>query len=371
MSAGPRLSSLYFFASAFGCAASAKVLLAGLAATILFAGGCTAYSTDSTEVGVRTRKLFHAGIEHDHKYPPGATYFFVPFLSDWATFDIKLQNLEMTINSTRGDRGGDDAVEFKTTDGNDISVNVTIAWRVDPDKVAYLLQYVGGSTNEIKEKLVRPSCRSYVRDILNELHSEEFYISDKRFQKATKAMEKLTAELGSEGIIIEQVLLGEHRFNPEYEKVIHDRKIAEQNAERLKSEAQAAEAEQTRNLEKARGDVQVQIAEVKGQQERIRINADKSFYESERNAKAILAEATARAKGIEKQNKAMAGVGGRTAVKLRIADALYGKPILIVPAGNGANLQKLDINQIFQSILANEGAKSSRSGGSSHSDDQE
>lgn len=349
--------------------AALLAFLLGLSTAAL--GGCTAYSTDSTEVGVRTRKLWNAGIEHDHKYPPGATYFFVPFLSDWATFDIKLQNLEMTVSSNRGDRLGDDAIEFKTTDGNDISVNVTIAWRIDPDKVAYLLQFVGNSTSEVKEKLIRPSCRSYVRDILNELHSEEFYISDKRFQKATKAMEKLTAELGSEGIIIEQVLLGEHRFNPEYEKVIHDRKIAEQNAERLKSEAQAAEAEQTRNLEKARGDVQVQIAEVKGQQERIRINADKSFYESERNAKALLAEATARAKGIEKQNRAMAGTGGRTAVKLRIADALYGKPIMIVPAGNGASLQKLDINQIFESILANEGVKSSRSGGSSRSDDQE
>ena len=330
----------------------------GLLAASLLSGGCTAYSTDSTEVGVRTRKLWNAGIEHDHKYPPGATYFFVPFLSDWATFDIKLQNLEMTVSSNRGDRIGDDAVEFKTTDGNDISVNVTIAWRIDPDKVAYLLQHVGHSTSEVKEKLVRPSCRSYVRDILNELHSEEFYISDKRFQKAAKAQEKLNAELGSEGIIIEQVLLGEHRFNPEYEKVIHDRKIAEQNAERLKSEAQAAEAEQTRNLEKARGDVQVQIAEVKGQQERIRINADKSFYESERNAKAVLAEATARAKGIEKQNKAMAGAGGRTAVKLRIAEALTGKPILVVPAGAGASLQKLDINRIFESVIANHATQS-------------
>src|SRR5581483_4992192 len=110
-------------------------------------------------------------------------------------------------------------------------------------------------------------CRTYVRDVLNELHSEEFYISDKRFEKAAKAMDKLTRELGPEGIIIEQVLLGEHRFHPEYEKVIHDRKIAEQNAERLKSEAQAVEAEANRNLEKARGDVQVSVAQAKGEAE--------------------------------------------------------------------------------------------------------
>lgn len=315
--------------------------------------GCTAYSTDSTEIGVRTRKIWNAGVE-DHIYSPGATYFFVPFLSDWATFDTKLQNLEMTNTSGRGDRVGDDAIEFKTTDGNDIKVNVTVAWRIDPKKAPQLLQRVGPSTDAIKERLIRPACRTYVRDVLNELHSEEFYISEVRFQKAQKAQEKLTLELGSEGIIIEQVLLSEHRFNAEYEKVIHDRKIAEQNAERLKSETQAAEAEQKRNLETARGDVQVQVAKAKGEAEQIRIAADRAYYEAERSAKALLAEATAKAKAVQKQNQAMAGAGGRNLVKLRLAEALAGKPIVLVPAGSGASLQKLDINRLYETIVAQE-----------------
>lgn len=332
--------------------------------------GCTAYSTDSTEVGVRTKKMLGAGVD-PHVYPPGATYFFAPFLSDWATFDIKLQNLEMTSTSNRGDRQGEDALEFKTTDGNDIRVNVTVAWRIEPEKASHLLQMVGRSTSEIKEKLVRPACRTYVRDILNELHSEEFYVSEKRFQKAQKALEKLRTELGPEGIVVEQMLLGEHIFNAEYQKVIQDRKLAEQNAERLKSEAQAAEAEALRNLEKAKGDVQAQVAKSKGEAEQIRIAADRDFYEKEREAKAILAEATARAKSIEKQNKAMAGVGGRTAVKLRIADALQGKPIMIVPAGNGAALQKLDLNRMLESIVAQESTRSSRRSSTNSSSDDE
>ena len=334
-------------------------LALSLVAVLGSLSGCTAYSTDSTEVGVRTKKMFGAGID-PHIYPPGATYFFTPFLSDWATFDIKLQNLEMTSAANRGDRQGDDAIEFKTTDGNDIRVNVTVAWRIEPEKAPHLLQKVGRSTGEIKEKLVRPACRTYVRDVLNELHSEEFYVSEKRFQKAQKALEKLRTELGPEGIVVEQMLLGEHTFNPEYQKVIQDRKLAEQNAERLKSEAQAAEAEAQRNLEKAKGDVQAQVAKSKGEAEQIRISADRDFYEKEREAKAILAEATGRAKSIEKQNKAMAGAGGRTAVKLRIADALQGKPIMIVPAGNGASLQKLDLNRMLESIVAQESSRGSK-----------
>ncbi len=321
--------------------------------SILPSGACTSYSTDSTEVGVRTRKIFGAGVEQS-VYAPGATYFFTPFLSDWAVFDIKLQNLEMSSAQSRGDHAVDDPVEFKTTDGNDIRVNVTIAWRIDPNKAPQLLQRVGHSTNDIRDKLVRPACRTYVRDAFNELHSEEFYNTDQRNQKGNKAKDKLNQELGPEGIVVEQVIVGQYYLNPEYQKVIHDRKIAEQNAERLKSEAQAVEAEQSRNLEKSKGDVQVQVAQSKGESEQIRIAADRDYYKKEREAKALLAEATARAKGIEKQNKAMAGAGGRTAVKLRIAEALTGKPIVIVPAGSGASLQKIDINRLYESVIANE-----------------
>lgn len=324
-----------------------------LAVLTFTVGNCTSYSTGSNEVGVRTKKLGGAGIEPTI-YAPGATYFFFPFLSDWATFDIKLQNLEMMRETNRGDRHGDDAIEFKTIDGNDISVNVTIAWQIDPQKAPQLLAHVGRSTSDIKDRLVRPTCRTVVRDVLNSLHSEEFYISEKRFQKADEAKVRLQEELGPEGIIISQVLFGEHRFNHNYETVIHDRKIAEQNAERLKSEALAVQAEQIRNLERARGDVQVSVAEAKGQAEQIQIAADKKYYENEREAKAFLAESTARAKGTEEQNKAMAGAGGQTAVKLKIAESLQGKPIVMVPSGSGTSLQKLDINRLIEVLIAQE-----------------
>ena len=322
--------------------------------------GCSTYSTESTEVGVRTRKIFGAGI-YPHVYEPGATYVFFPFLSDWATFDITIQKLEMATNKDRNSDRVDDPVLLKTTDGNDISIDVTVTWQIDRTKAPQILTHGGRSTAIIKEELVRPACRAYVRDAFNELHSEEFFDRKRLLEKASKAKAKLNEELNAEGVLILEVMPGEQRFNPEYERVIHDRKIAEQNAERLKSEAQAAEAEQTRQLEKARGDVQAQIAEAKGRVERIRIAAERGLYENERIAKAILVEASAKAKAIEKQNKAMAGAGGRTAVKLRIAEALAGKPILIVPAASGANIQKLDMTRIVDAVLAKEATSGSSS----------
>jgi regulator of protease activity HflC (stomatin/prohibitin superfamily) len=314
---------------------------------------CTFHSTDSTEVGVLTRKVTFFGLLgqkgiQDEPYPPGATYTFPALITDWNVFNVALQNLEMVASKGRGDREGRDDLEFKTHDGNDIAVDVTVAWRVDPAKTSYLLSRVGGSAGEVKEHLVRPACRSIVRDVLNTMTSEEFYVSDKRFEKAEQARQKLATVLGPEGVVVERVILGEHRFNPEYEKVIHDKKLAEQTAERMVSEGNAAQQEALRNLETAKGQVSQQIAKAQGQLNQVKLAADADYFKAQREAEAILAEKRARAKGIEKQNAAMAGAGGRTMVKLRLAEALEGKQILFVPSGaKGAALQTMNVNELI------------------------
>ena len=333
-----------------------RLLTALLLAT--FCSACTFHSTDSTEVGVLTRKvtffglLGHKGIQ-DEAYPPGATYTFPAFITDWDVFNVALQNLQMVAAKGRGDREQRDDLEFKTHDGNDIAVDVTVAWRIDPQKVAYLLARVGGNTNDVKEHLVRPACRSIVRDVLNTMTSEEFYVSDKRFEKAEQARERLAKVLAPEGVIVERVILGEHRFNPEYEKVIHDKKLAEQTAERMVSEGNAAQQEALRNLETAKGQVSQQIAKAQGALNQVKLAADADYFKAQREAEAILAEKRARAKGIEKQNAAMSGAGGRTMVKLRLAEALEGKQILFVPAGSkGAALQTMNVNELISRYAA-------------------
>ena len=80
-------------------------------------------------------------------------------------------------------------------------MDVTVAWRSTPSWRRKLLQNVGISTEEVKEKLVRPMARTLVRDVLNELDSESVYNSDKRFEKAEKAREVLTEALAPYGVL--------------------------------------------------------------------------------------------------------------------------------------------------------------------------
>lgn len=328
----------------------ALLLLAGAATATT--SGCTCHSTSANEVGVLTRKiaLFDSrGVQND-VYVAGATYVFPAFTTDWHTFETKLQNLRM--QKAPGVDASADDVEFKTVDGNDISIDVTVAWRIDPAKAPYVLQRVADSTGDVQERLVRPAARAYVRDALNRLRSEDFYVADKRYAAAEESRTLLSAALNPEGVIVEQVILGEHRFHPAYEEVIREKKLAEQNGEKLASEATAAGEEFKRNLESARGKVNQSIAAAQGELQKTKLGADAALVRANNEASAIVLEAKARAQGIEKDNAAMAGTGGRTMVKLRIADALKGKRIVLVPSGKGANLQTLDVNQLISSLAA-------------------
>ncbi len=327
-----------------------NILLTLLLVTSFFLSGCVLNSTGKTEVGVRTVKfaLFgEKGVE-DTIYPPGSTNIFLPFINDWHTFDTKLQNLEMTAEVRRGDRSTKDDLLFKTIDGNDISLDVIIAYRIDPKKAPYILQHVATSDQALRDKVVRTIARSKPRDIFGELKTEEFYVAEKRREKSDMAKENLQNILGPYGIIVEKVLTKDYRFNSEYQKAIEDKKIADQMVEKNKSAQHAALEEYLKKLEEAKGEVNKLIADADGVFEKAKIEAD-AYYEKQKYlADAITAEGKAEAKGIEQMNKALAGAGGETMVKLQVAEALQGKKIILLPVSEGGmNLKTTNINDLI------------------------
>jgi len=319
---------------------------------MLTATGCVFYRTGETEVGVRTRKiaLTGKGVE-DKAYPPGGTYIFLPFINDWHTFDTKLQNLEMVFDHRRGDRRTRDDLLFKTIDGNDISLDVIIAYRIDAQKAPYILQNVAVDNRTLRDKIVRTVARSKPRDIFGELTTEEFYVADKRELQSKRAKDVLQEMLGPMGIVVEKVLTKDYRFNKEYQKAIEDKKVADQQVQKNKSAQHAALEEYKRKLEEAKGEVNKMIADADGVFRKAKIEADVYYEKQKLLAEAIRAEGIAEAKGIQEMNKALAGAGGEAMVKLRIAEAMQDKKIILLPVSEGGmNLKTTDINQLIQTM---------------------
>ncbi|MBI3757778.1 MAG: prohibitin family protein [Deltaproteobacteria bacterium] len=308
------------------------------------------HTTGPTEVGVRTIKwsLFGKKGVENYVYQPGGVYFFPAVINDWHVFDTKLQNVEMTHDPKRGDRQMRDDLLFKTIDGNDISLDVIIAYRIDPEKAPLILQHVASSDFELKDNVVRTVARSRSRDIFGELKTEEFYISDKRDEKAERVKATLNEMLNPYGVIVERVSTKDYRFNPAYQKAIEDKKIAEQVAEQNKAATKAAEEEYLKKLEEAKGEVNKMVAEADGRFRQAQIEADAYYQQQQRIASAIEAEGVAEAKGITELNKALTGSGGEVMVKLKLAEALEGKKIVLLPlSGAGMDIKTTDINKLL------------------------
>jgi len=159
--------------------------------------------------------------------------------------------------------------------------------------------------------------------------------------------------------MVRQVILGEHHFNPEYEKVIRDKKLAEQNSERMRSEARAAAEQMKSELQKAKGSVNQTLAAAQGSLDTARLSADAQLFQSQKQAEALVAEKKAHAQGVRKQNEALAGSGGTALVKLKIAESLAGKDLVFLPGGkSGVGLQTLNVNQLLQAVTARQAAQS-------------
>lgn len=329
-----------------------NVFFVALALVVLLGISTSVRSTGPTEVGVLVKRwsLFgHSGVQDDY-YAPGSTYFVLPFISDWYTFDTKIRNLEMVAERGRGDRAAQDELRFKTVDGNDIGLDVIISYRIIPEKAPYILQYVASDNDELKERVVRSVSRSLTRDYFGQLRTEQFYIAEERDKKAMEAMAAMNGALHPWGVHIERVSTKDYRFNSEYQKAIEDKKVADQKVEKFKSEAQASAEEYIRKLEQSKGQVNQMVAQADGEFLGAKIEADAYFTQQDMRAQAIRAEGEAEAKGIAEMNKALAGSGGNVMVRLRIADVLKDKKIVLLPQASGIDLKSTNMNALLQML---------------------
>ena len=320
-------------------------LAALFAGCTLLANGCMPYSTGATEIGVRTITWSPVGSKGVQKepYAPGSTYFFVPFFTDWHTFDTRIQKLVMAA-----DPDEQEDLKFKTIDGNDIRLDVIISYRIIPEEAAHILQRVGTTDDQVRDNIVRTIARSKPRDIFGELTTENFYEAETRSKQAVMVKDKLNEMLKAYGVIVTEVLLQDYNFSPAYQQAIEDKKVADQEAEKLRSETNARREEFVTLVKEAEATIAKVIATADGEYETAVIEADAFYLQQERIAQATLAEAQAEAEGIRKMNEALSGSGSAEVVKLAITEALADKRIVMVPMGGGGlDVRSMDMNQFL------------------------
>ncbi len=320
----------------------------GLLLLAVLSAGCE--STSSTEVGVRTC-LFGILEKRGEQqiYPPGGTYAVMPIINSWATLPIHQQNLLMNANVEEGDRPVPDDLTFKTKDGNNVHIDVNIMWRINPESAAEVINRVGHSVEEIKERVIRPVSRATIRDVFNKITSEEYYHVDTKNRVAAEAREQLEKELQRFGILVDSMQVQQHRFDPEYQEAIDAQKQAEADVQTLLEQQKNIVVQKQSELQGKRAEWNQKLEDSRGQAGRLRNEADAYASKRSNAAKALLAQASAEADSTRKEAEALNKLGGDAYVKMQVARQFAAKRFTLVPQ---SNVSTMNVNQLLGVLLS-------------------
>jgi regulator of protease activity HflC (stomatin/prohibitin superfamily) len=176
-------------------------------------------------------------------------HFAIPFWQSIIMIDSRIQEYTMSIAPDEGALKRDDSLDAPTSDGQQVKVDATVIFRVDPQKTPDLIRVIG---IDYVDKLIRPYSRSQIRMVISRYTAPAIY-SEKR-QEAEATMTKELAEmLSPKYIIIDKVLLRTVEFSAEYSKAIEQKVIAEQKVKQAEFEVKEATQRAQAKIAEAKG----------------------------------------------------------------------------------------------------------------------
>ncbi len=212
---------------------------------------------------------------------PGLRWI-IPFAENVVRYPIGRKNYTMSIAPSEGQITGDDSITARTADGQEIFIDASIIYSVEPSQVIQVHIYW---KDTYVEGLVRPLARGVIRDVVSQYQVEEV-VTTKRFEMAEQFRTQMTDKLAANGLIMYDFVLRNITFSPEYAASVEQKQIAEQLAQQAKFvvEQRKQEAEQARQSAQGRADSV--IIEAKG-------DAEARLIQAEAEAKALELIATA------------------------------------------------------------------------------
>ena len=110
---------------------------------------------DAGQVGV---KVLFGSVQNDVM---GSGLHFINPLLDVKRLDVKTQNYTMSGVHDEGNQLGDDAIRVLTSDGLEVTIDLTVLYRVVSADAPRLLSETG---DDYRDKIVRPITRTKIRD---------------------------------------------------------------------------------------------------------------------------------------------------------------------------------------------------------------
>jgi membrane protease subunit HflC len=276
---------------------------------------------------------------------------FLPFLQQAFVFDKTPQQFLMEGERDR-DSNHVEKLTVRAADGSNFWFDrMEIQYHLIPERADFVLSD-SGAGDAFKVNWVRSFARSILRDEFGRFSAVE--VADPTVYKGATlvAEERLNALLEPHGVHIIKIVTPRPKFEANYEQAIEDRKVADQEVEKLKIQAEQLIQERERRLAQIESRRSVDFERLKGKLEATRIEAEREQVRIELSAdayaKATVGEGTARraaaveeARGLrEKAQKEAEGLraitaaleqGGEVLVREQLAEMLTRIRFTLVP----------------------------------------
>ena len=174
---------------------------------------------------------------------------FINPLIDLEKVDTRTQNYTMSGVHNEGDKLGDDAIRVLSADGLEVTIDLTVLYRIVPVDAPMLLRETG---LDYKDKIVRPIARTRIRDNAVYYDAVSLY-STKRDEFQTRIYKALEEEFKKRGLLLENLLIRNITLPVSVRNAIEAKINAEQEAQKMQFVLQKERQEADRKRVEAQG----------------------------------------------------------------------------------------------------------------------
>ncbi len=178
---------------------------------------------DAGEIGV---KVLFGNVQND--VLQSGLHFVNPLL-DIKKIDVKTQNYTMSGIHDEGAKSGDDAIRVLTSDGLEVTIDLTVLYRVVSSDAPRLLKETG---EDFTEKVVRPITRTKIRDNAVYYQAVDLF-GEKRDEFQQRIYKSIEGDFKKRGLMLEQLLVRNITLPNSVKASIESKINAEQDAKKM------------------------------------------------------------------------------------------------------------------------------------------
>lgn len=174
---------------------------------------------------------------------------FINPLVEVIKMDIKTQNYTMSGVHDEGNKASDDAIRVLTADGLEVTIDLSVLYRVVPADAPKLISETGAN---YEDKIVRPLTRTRIRDNAVYYDAVALY-STKRDEFQLRIFKNIEDDFKKRGLFLENLLVRNITLPASVKATIEQKINAEQDAQKMQFVLQKEKQEAERKRVEAQG----------------------------------------------------------------------------------------------------------------------